>query len=615
MSHPKDPRLSRRQFLRLVVVSAAAGGATALIGCGDDDPKEPGPDADNNVGNNVGNNAQNNTTNNTDNNAPDAAALFPQGLASGDPKPESVILWTRIGAADGDVPVTFEVATDEAFTEIVASGELSATAEDDHTLRLKVTELEAFTTYFYRFSAQGVVSPVGRTKTAPAPDQDVSVRFAFASCQDFNGRHYHSWRVLAQEEEVDFVVFLGDYVYETANDPRFQLEGDERQITIDEGLVINEEFGVKAALTLNDYRGLYKQHRADADLQLAHARFPFVCIWDDHEFADDSWQDHATHFNDAMGDEKDTARRTAANRAWFEFMPVDLTRDAAASFPDDLQINRSLRFGQHMELVLTDQRSRRDEHIIPEGPDNLATGKFAENSAVGSRNFVLKGGFDPLEADAAPTMLGEEQRQWLIDTLSSSTATWKMWGSETQLSQMAIDLSSFDSLPEEFQDLFYFSVDQWDGYRSERRAIFDALAEVDNLVVLTGDIHAFYASELYQDFDDPGEPVAVEFVTAGISSGAVQEITQQTVDGNPLLASLGLGDLVPRFDEILGATNPHYKFADSRANGVAIAEVSDDAVEVTFLIVPDITSATLTNPVQRIKLRTEAGSKRITMPG
>ncbi len=599
MSTDRPFDLSRRSFLKIVVASAIGAGATGLIGCGDDgedgqDPnQEPQPDA------------------------PATEAVFPQSVASGDPTDQSVILWTRAvpdpegDDPSGDVEILYEVAKDEAFAEIIASGELTAESGADHTVRLKITDLDPHTIYFYRFSARGAVSNTGRTRTAPSADQDVPVRLAFASCQDFNGRYYHAWEVLAEQEEVDFVLFLGDYVYETTNDPRFQISDPERQINIPEGLQIGEDNDFKAALTLDDYRGLYKQHRSDRSLQKAHERFAFVTIWDDHEFADDSWQDHATHFNDLQGDEKDTARRTVANQAWFEYQPADVTRDAAADYPNDLQIFRSLRFGQHVELVVTDQRSYRDEHVIPEGPADLTVGKFGENSAVGARNFVLKAGFDPREAEGNPSMLGQEQRQWLIDTLSASNATWKLWGSETQLSQMLVDLSSFPDLPEDFQDVFYFSVDQWDGYRTERAALLQELSSINNLVVLTGDIHAFYASELHTDFDNPTDPVAVEYVCAGISSGSVQSITQQTVDANPLLATLGLGDLVPRFDELLQAASPHYKLARSNANGIAIMEVTQDAVEVTFLQVSDVLKPDFDGQVTRTTLRTASGTKTI----
>ena len=588
LSHP-FLRPSRREFIRCVVVTAgAAGSGLSLIACGDDEPK-PLTSKD----------------------------VFPQGVASGDPRPDSVILWTRVeSASGGDEAVLYEVATDDAFTSIVSSGELTASAAADHTIRLKLTGLSSFTTYYYRFSARDLPSVTGRTKTAPEADADVDVRFAMASCQDFNGRYYHAWKALADEETpVDFVVFLGDYIYETNNDPRFQSGTKDRMIEVPKGLALNEEGTLRAALHLDDYRSIYKQVRSDEHLQRAHALFPFITIWDDHEFADDSWQDHATHFNGlyaADGDEKDTNRRTNASQAWYEYQPVDLDRDATANFPNDLQIYRSFRFGKHVDLFLTDERSYRDDHVIPEGPANLTVAKFDENSALGSRNFVLKDGFDPLEAEAPPTMLGDTQRNWLLDGISNGTATWKFWGGEVQRSQMLVDLSGIEAMPETFRNNFYFSVDQWDGYRTERAAILSALGETPNVVCLAGDIHAFYASELHPDFDNPGdEPVAVEFVTAGISSMSVQEMAQTKVEDSQLFTSLGLGEIVPKFDELLRGACPYYQYSKSKSYGVTIIDVSATEVIATMLQISDVSTEEYKGTVERVQLRVEAGTKRI----
>lgn len=575
------PSLLRRDLLRLVVVSATAG---ALPACS------------------------------TDDDAPlTADAVFPQGVGSGDPKPDSVILWVRAVAPDAAThPVSYEVARDEAFTDLVASGQVDVDASTDHTLRVKITGLSPFSRYFYRFSAQGVVSPTGRTKTAPAPGDDVAVRFAFASCQDFNGRYYHAYAALLDEPEVDFVLFLGDYVYETEGDPRFQDPTDARRVTVPDGLPITAgDATYKAALTLRDYRALYQTYRSDPQLREVHRLHPFITIWDDHEFANDCWQDHATDFDEAEGDEKSPARRQAATQAWFEYQPMDVEHDPAASFPDDIRIYRSLRYGQHVELFLTDQRYYRDDHVVPEGPVQVATGKIEQNSALGSRNLVLKSGFDPLEAAAAPTMLGATQKAWLIDAITASDASFKIWGSETQLSQMLIDLSGVEQLPENFRGVFYFTCDQWDGYRSERAEILDALRDVEDLVILTGDIHAFYASDVYVDFDDPQDKVAVEYVCAGISSSPVQEIVEKTIATSETLSSLGLEEVVPQFDTLVKQASDHYQYLSSNVNGIAIVEVDAAALAVTFLVVGDVKDGADAGVTERIQFRTPAGSKAI----
>lgn len=606
-------RFGRRDFLKAIVVTTAA---VPFPACSSEDGEET-------------------ITYSTD--PADVLAVYPQGVASGDPKPDSVILWTRAvpRSGAGAVKVIYEISMDESFAELVAQGDVTVDENSDWTVRIKPTGLSPFTQYFYRFKAERAQSDVGRTKTAPSPDQDVPVRFAFASCQDFIGRYYHAWKALVEQEDpVDFVLFLGDYIYETNGDPDFQLQDPERGIEIPDGISLEEGTEAKAATSLRDYRGLYQQYRSDEHLKKAHQLYPFICIWDDHEFANDAWQDHATDFNESKGDEKSTERRENANQAWHEYQPADVEYDANAAFPGDLKIYRALRYGKHVELVLTDQRSYRADHVIPEGadpsdvppgaPDYLiyfSAGKLQKNQELGSRNFCKKTGTDPdgnpvgfdaIEAIVKPTMLGAEQKTWLIDTISGSDATWKIWANETQLLQMAMDLSVFP-LPPLFKGIYYFTVDQWDGYRSERAEVLGALSGVTNLVALTGDIHAFYAGELHVDFDNPGtEPIGVEYVTAGISSSPVQEITQNVVDNNQALQDYGLADLVPQFDQILTSSSPHYKYASSMAHGVSVIDVTAAEITVTFLNIANVKSKDWDGAVERTTFKTASGSNRVT---
>jgi len=588
----------RRDFLRVTVVSAAALGAAACSSDEDGGPDEPG---------NLGEDPPEPTS--------DQRKAYPQGVASGDPTPTSVMLWTRVEPGDDDPAVKWEVALDVDFKTIVAETEsgdedLVATSSTDHTVKLKVTGLKPGTYYYYRFTTRDQASMIGRTKTAPAEDADVPMRFAFASCQDFVGRRYHAWQVLVEEKRVDLVVHLGDYIYET-NGESFQTPGeDDRSITIPDGIVLDETTGSKAAKSLEDYRGLYKQYRSDKSLQRAHQLFPFVNIWDDHEFANDCWQDNTTHFSDTRGSEKFPAQREAADRAWFEYQPADVLFEENKSYPEDIKIYRNLKFGKHMELFLTDQRYYRDEHIIPEGPTNLEVAKIVADSAIGSRIFVLKKGFDPLEAAAKPTMLGAEQKEWLNDVLWQSTATWKVWGSETQLSQMLAQLERFENLPDFARDTFYLTTDQWDGYRSERAEILGKLETLKNLVVVTGDIHAFYASELHVDFDNPGpKPVAVEYVVAGITSQAIAPAAQSVLD-DPTFAALGLGALVPDFDDILLEGSPWYRYANSFENGIAVVDVTKEKFAVEFLILDKVTETAMPD-VKRVRMQTLSGKNTV----
>lgn len=579
--------LRRREFLRLAAATVVATSAPKLSACSDARAGSSPEDID---------------------------RVFPQGIASGDPRPDSVVLWTRVGEATGPVLVLYEVALDEGFRQVVATGEIETDETRDHTVKLKPVGLEPFATYYYRFTALGVTSPVGRTKTAPTPEQDAGVRFAFASCQDFVGRYYHSWEALLTEEaEVDFVLFLGDYIYETTGDPQFQTPDEARRIELPDGLPLDDSpDGNRAALTLADYRALYRQYRRDPHLKRVHQLYPFIVKWDDHEFANDAWQDHATDFAESRGDEKSTARREAADRAWWEYQPADVFYDETASYPEDIRIYRALRYGRHVDLLLIDGRYHRADHLIPEGPVDLSIGKFAANSALGSRNFVLKSEFDAREAAARPSLLGATQKAWLLDALRSSDATWKFLASDVQLAQMALDLSPFELLPEQFRNLFYLSVDQWDGYRSERAELLREASAIDGVVALAGDIHAFYASELYEDFDAPTTPAAVEYVVAGISSSPLQEIVQNVVDSTPTLSALGLGDLVPQLDSVLLGTNPHYRYAKSLAHGIAIVDVQGaEAIEVTFLHIANVRTPERQDEVERVRFRTPAGSRRV----
>lgn len=349
--------LNRRRFLELVV--ASAGAALPMAGCASDRDEGARRSAD-------------------------PGEYFRQSVASGDPRSNSVILWTRVTDADrplSDLELTLEVARDEAMNDLVAlEGEASlplrALGAYDGCVKVRVTDLEPATTYYYRFGYQSalgrVFSRVGRTKTAPPADADVPVRFAVACCQDYDEKYYHLHRWLS-EQDLDFVLFLGDYVYETASPAgaggrRVVFSRPEQAISID-----GRGFGGGrlAARSLDNYRDLYRTYRSDQDLQRVHERFPFIAIWDDHEFSNDSHGATATYL-DGRSDERDLERRAAADQAWFEYMPVDYSEAPAAAwdpesaFPDDLAIYRSFVFGRHVELVMTDCRRYRPDHLVEE---------------------------------------------------------------------------------------------------------------------------------------------------------------------------------------------------------------------------------------------------------
>jgi alkaline phosphatase D len=573
ISYDRMNRLDRRTFFRLAAYAAAVSTLRLGTGCSGDA----------------------------------ADRVFPQGVASGDPSSDGVLLWTRV---EGGGRVRYEVASDEKFSVVVSDGEVDADLDRDYTVRLEIGGLMAGTTYWYRFIADGVTSPVGRTRTAPSSDADVPVRIALASCQDFGGRWFHAWRALLERDDIDFVLFIGDYIYETIGHLGVDPPAD-RTIELPDGIALEDPLkGNVAAVSLEDYRALYRQYRRDPDLRAVHAKFPFVTIWDDHEFANDCWQDHATDFDDYYGDERSTARRQAATRAWYEHHPIRRPYDGGSGFPADVSVQRALRWGKHVEVVLLDERYHRADHLIPEGPIDKPVGHFMQNSAFGSRTFVIKTAFDEREAIAQPTMLGTPQREWAIETVNASTATWKLLASPLVMAQMVIDLSAYDTLPEMFRQRFYFKTDQWDGFRSERRALLEACAGVENLVVLSGDLHGFYAAELHADFDAPGEPLAVEYAVSAVSAPTIEVQLTDVVAQTPILEGLGLGNLIPQFDSNLLATNPHILHAESRRNGLAIIDVSAAELRTTFIEVSEVTERE-GNVVREIAFRTPAGSRRI----
>lgn len=304
---------------------------------------------------------------------------FPQSVASGDPRPDRVLLWTR---APGVSALRLQVADDAAFQALRLDREVPVDADSDGCVKVRVQDLAPGRHYHYRFLAEEgagrwVSSPHGRTRTAPPPEADVPLRFAFVSCQDYGGRWYNSLAPLV-DDELDFVLHLGDFIYETLGDPQFQTRSAERDIVFEDAdgaLPMGRgEAAFLAARSLSNYRQLHRTYRGDPMLQALLERAPLVAIWDDHEFSDDCWQDVATYAG-GLTDERDTARRHNAERAYFEYMPVDLEADDGADLPLPVQEDalfprtrlwRRLRFGRALDLVLTDYRSARPDHLIPE---------------------------------------------------------------------------------------------------------------------------------------------------------------------------------------------------------------------------------------------------------
>ena len=304
------------------------------------------------------------------------AARFAQGLASGDPRPDSVVLWTRVGRTDWNREVVLQVAEDVGFERVRVESAFRVGEVTDGCLKVRVDQLDAGREWHYRFvilDAEGsaAASPTGRTRTAPAEGDERDLRFAVMSCQDYSGRWYNALLPLL-DEPLDAIVHLGDFIYETTGDPSFQ-EADGRRIRFDDadGALALGDGGFQAARSLDNYRQLHREYRTDPVLQALLAKAPLIATWDDHEFADDCWGEVAT-FHDGRRDERDGERRRAAERAWFEYMPVDAgggfdgaSVEAAALHPAT-RIWREFRFGRRAELSMTDYRSARPDHLMPE---------------------------------------------------------------------------------------------------------------------------------------------------------------------------------------------------------------------------------------------------------
>jgi len=349
-------RFDRRTILKSIAVMAAA---SAFPACGDS-TESVGSDAD-------------------------GLARFPQGVASGDPKQTTVILWTRVvnvGSSPVDLPLRLDVALDAGFTRMVVEKEgLVATVAHDGCIKVRVKNLTAATTYYYRFSfVQGRTryhSTAGRTRTAPDASADVAINFTVANCQDYVGRYWNSYQQMLTlaPEDLDFFLAIGDYIYETTN--TFGTAGTTRTITFakpEEAIDLGG--GNLAAKSVGNYRDLYRTYRGDPLLQQVHSRWPIIATWDDHEYSDDCWGSTATYFN-GRKNEKDDDRRRNAEQAFFEYMPIDegtaggdpqtdvFSTERAQLYPNQ-KLWRSFVFGKHLELVVTDFRSFRPDHPIPE---------------------------------------------------------------------------------------------------------------------------------------------------------------------------------------------------------------------------------------------------------
>lgn len=472
--------------------------------------------------------------------APPAQALqlpaepFTLGVASGDPLPDRVILWTRLvpdpQAPDGGMaPETFavrwEVAHDERFTKVAAKGKTIADPEHAHAVHVDAKGLEPGREYFYRFLAANEKSPTGRTRTAPAAGSSPRhLRMAFGSCQDYEDGFYAAHRHLA-EEDVDVVFWLGDYIYEGGP-----------------GSGVRQHEGPEV-MDLAAYRRRYGTYKADPDLQAAHLAHPWVVTWDDHE-ADNNYAGDLAD-RDALPPDQFRGRRAAAYKAWWEHQPVRLPPPEGP----DYRIYRDVAFGDLVNAHVLDTRQYRTNQPCNAGSD---IGNCAEADEPGG------------------TLLGDEQQRWLFDGLRRSEARWDVVAQQVMFAPVSFSPDLTNPI---------YNLDQWDGYRAERQEVLTALAQLPrNGVVITGDIHSSWANDLESEVADGSgtdrRPVATEFVGTSITS------------------SFPLAEIL----EMAAAAQPHVQYVDGSDHGYVVLDTTRDAMRADFRYVSavDDPNATIT---------------------
>jgi alkaline phosphatase/alkaline phosphatase D len=461
---------------------------------------------------------------------------FTLGVASGDPLPDSVLLWTRLapepfledgGMGTERVAVEWEVALDDYFAGVLFRGTADAHAEYAHSVHVDVTGLTPGTEYYYRFRTGSWISPTGRTRTAPDPGSDASaLRLAAVACQAYQDGYYTVLGHVA-EDDVDVVFHLGDYLYEYA----VNSAGGERRYT---DITLPDVFN-RETMTLADYRLRYSLYKTDKDLQAAHHAHPFVVTWDDHE----TENNYAGSIpENAVPPAEFLLRRAAAYRAYWENQPL-----RAAQLPQgpDAQLYRRLHWGTLAQFDLLDTRQYRSDQAYDDRPH-----------APG-----------PESDDPARTMTGAAQEKWLIDGWRDSTALWNVMPQQVCFSQRKFDVTADAAL----------SMDAWDGYRASRdRVVAGAKAAgVDNWLILTGDVHVAYAFDVKDDFDDPASPtLGTEVTCSSVASGR---------DGVEQPAN---------WDTYMRA-NPHMKFYNGKRGYVRV-ELGRQAAHLDFRTVSAIST-------------------------
>ena len=464
ISLPADAPLTRRGLLKAAGTLSALSLTPSLVACSDDGENEdPGP---------LG-----------------PETLFQHGVASGDPLPDGIILWTRVTPlTDEPVNVKWELASDARFEKIVDSGTFTTSPERDFTVKVDVGDLSAGTTYYYRFKALRRTSPIGRTRTAPSGTVE-RLRFAIVSCSSFAHGYFHTYRALAAQLDLDAVLHLGDYIYEYNSGGYGNVREYEPENEI---------------LTLADYRMRHALYKRDPDLQAVHQQHAFITVWDDHETANDAYKDGAQN-HDPATEGAWAERKAAGQRAYAEWMPIR-EQDAGT------RVFRKLSYGNLVDIVMLDTR---------------LWGRTKQSGGIIGA---------PPAPDPTRTLLGADQETWLSDQLAGSQARWKLIGQQVMVGNLVIQAEA--GIPTVIANL-----DQWHGYPESRGRLLELLAgsSGSNAIVLTGDIHSSWANDIValpSQHDEGRGSVAVEFVapavtSPGLETAEVQALIEQARPFNP----------------------------------------------------------------------------------
>ena len=460
---------------------------------------------------------------------------FLHGVASGDPLHDRIILWTRLTPNDNAarLEVVWEIASDEDFKQLVNTGKVQTNAAQDFTVKVDADRLQAGTEYYYRFRFGNTVSAVGQTKTLP--QRSDQVKFAVCSCSNYPAGYFHVYKEMAQENNLDVIIHLGDYIYEYG----------QGGYATDEAKQLGRTFAAdndKEIIKLDDYRKRYALYRSDADLQAAHQRYPFIVIWDDHELSNDTWEAGAENHQEGEGNFIE--RKLAALQAYFEWMPI---RPVAEN--DHLNIYRQFDFGGLVNLMMLDTRI------------------LARHKQLNYNDYMTATGIDAVKfqtdlLNPQRTLMGVAQRQWLQEQLMQSTAPWNVLGQQVLMAKMLIpqelllllgQITNGDQRPEtlaqmkqkieEFVTLKMrlkandptltamdkarlsavapYNLDAWDGYAYDREVVYGTLQQLGKkAVVLAGDTHNAWAASLHTH--ETNHEVGVEFATSSVSSPGIE---------------------------------------------------------------------------------------------